>query len=80
MQAQTELGTPEKLDVKEKTLKSEALKEVGVEVLRLRKQCSNAACLHGTLWDVVLAFSQWLPGPLYQGQSKLHRNSPANYI
>lgn len=38
MQAQTELGTSEKLDVKEKTLKAEALKEVGVEVLRLRKQ------------------------------------------
>lgn len=40
VQAQAELGTPEKLDVKEKTLKSEALKEAGVEALRLRKQCS----------------------------------------
>lgn len=27
----------------------------------------------------MLAFSHWLPGPLYQEQSKLHHNSPANY-
>jgi len=47
VQAQTELGTPEKLDVMEKTLKSEAFKETGAEVLRLRKERGNAGCPHG---------------------------------
>lgn len=46
MQAQTELGPPGKLDAKGRTLKMEGLEEAGVEVLRLRKQHSSAACQH----------------------------------
>lgn len=45
MQAQSDLGAPEKLDVKEKTSKSEALiKEAGVEVLSAEAQEAMQQC------------------------------------
>lgn len=51
---QTELWAPKKLGAKGKTLKMENLKEAGVGVLRLRKQCSCVACQHALGLDACI--------------------------